>query len=220
MQHKLLTGSSLVIACIAAPIAAGASTVVDFTEAAKLNRDVISTPTDTQGLTFSSPHYHLNDDASPSFGGNVTPLGYLYVDGPKFGSPVTVTQTGGGLFSLLQLDSSKLWGNSAAAAAENLDNAEFLHLVGHRAGGSTVTADLALSFGFSTYTLNGFSNLESVLISGFVTNGTQDASWAIDNIIYAPVPEASTIYLMLAGLGALTAVCRLRRQAGKASRKT
>lgn len=205
---KSLTLVTVVALTLASVASAG---VVDFESTATANA-VLSGPTAVQGLTFTSDHYHIPDIVVGSYGGSVAPVKYLALDAPGLGFPVTVTQTGGGAFSVLSLDASQMWADSGAAAAAGFDNAQFLHLVGNINGGGTVTADLPLVFGFANFGLAGFTNLDSMVISGFVVGGTNNASWAVDNIEFSSVPEPGSWAALLLGLGGLSyAVSRRRR---------
>jgi hypothetical protein len=194
-----------IIACSATHIVSAAATfTVDFTGFLTANEPYY-TPQDIQGLRFSSAHFHVSDTSLPpgnSFGGQPTPTGFLYVDGPLFGFPVTVTKSGDGRFSVYSLDASHLFRDGVASARENLPNADFLRLVGN-SGSGMVTASLPLRFGFTSFSLQGFTDLDSLVISGFVVGGTQNASWAVDNIVFSPIPETSPTIMLLLGLGAL-----------------
>lgn len=205
--------STLIVAinCAMAPNAM--ATIVDF-QSINNGNNILSSPTDVQGLTFASDHFHIIDTASAcSFGGCVTPTNYLALDAPGLGFPVSVTLTGGGIFSVLALDASKMWADSIAAHNGGYDNADFLHLVGNLNGGGVVTHDLQLGFGFSPFTFSDLTNLDSMVISGFVTEGTNNASWAVDNINYltAAVPEPETYAMMLAGIGMMGFMVRRRK---------
>lgn len=205
--------SLTLVTVIALTLASLASAgVVDFESTSTANA-ILSGSTDVQGLTFTSGHYHILDSTSASFGGVVPPVKYLALDAPGLGLPVTVTLTGGGAFSVLSLDASQLWVDGAAAAAGGYANADFLHLLGNINGGGTVTTDLPLVFGFANFVLAGFNNLDSMVISGFVVGGTDNASWAVDNIEFgAPVPEPGSWAALLLGLGGLSyAVSRRKR---------
>jgi len=211
MKLQIWLGTLIVaINCAMAPNAM--ATIVDF-QSINNNNNILSTPTDVQGLTFASSHYHIINNSDCSFGGCVTPTNYLAEDGPGLGFPVSVTLTGGGIFSVLALDASKMWADSAAAHTGGFDNADFLHLEGNLNGGGVVTHDLQLGFGFSPFTFSDLINLDSMVISGFVTEGTNNASWAVDNINYltAAVPEPETYAMMLAGIGMLGFMVRRRK---------
>ena len=94
MKHQNLLGLLIfVFSWALAPFAAAAT--VDF-QSFSNNNAIITTPTDVQGLTFASNHFHIPNFDSGSFGGMVTPFNYLAVDGPGLGFPVSVTLTGGG----------------------------------------------------------------------------------------------------------------------------
>jgi hypothetical protein len=184
--------------------------IVTFESTATSNA-IETTANDVEGLTFNSSHYHFTDTQVSSFGGLVTPFKYMSLDAPELGSPVIVTLTGGGIFSVLSLDASQLWGDSAAAAAGNYNNADYLHLVGYISGGGVVTADLGLlAFGFNNYALSGFTNLDSMVISGFVVGGTSNASWAVDNMEFSAIPEPGTMMLLGSGLVGLVGYGRRR----------
>jgi len=154
-----------------------------------------------EGLDFTSDHYHIIDTPeSCAFGGCVTSPGrgkYLALDAPGLGKPVTITKTGGGTFSILQLTAGeRLFGDGAAAAAGGFPNADHLHLLGNYSGGGTVTADIDIRFCTGClYDLTGFNDLDSVVISGFVTGGTANASWAVDDIVFS-TPEPSSLILL------------------------
>ncbi len=207
---KSLTLVTVIALMLASVASAG---VVDF-ESTSTGNAILSGSTDVQGLTFTSSHYHIPDSVVGSYGGSVALVKYLALDAPGLGFPVTVTQTGGGAFSVLSLDASQMWGDSGAAAAAGYNNADFLHLVGNISGGGTVTTDLPLGFGFANFVLAGFNNLDSMVISGFVVGGTDNASWAVDNIEYASaVPEPGSWAALLLGLGSLSYAVSRRRKA-------
>jgi hypothetical protein len=205
---KSLTLVTVIVFTLASLASAG---VVDFESTATGNA-ILSGPTAVQGLTFTSAHYHIPDSVVGTYGGSVEPVNYLALDAPGLGFPVTVTQTGGGVFSVLSLDASQLWGDSGAAAAGGYANADFLHLLGNINGGGTVTADLQLGFGFTNFALTGFTNLDSMVISGYVVGGTDNASWAVDNIEFSSVPEPGSWAALMLGLGGLSyAIARRKR---------
>lgn len=206
---KSLTMVTVIAFTLASLASAG---VVDFESTATGNA-ILSGPTNVQGLTFTSAHYHIPDSVVSSYGGSVAPVNYLALDAPGLGFPVTVTQTGGGAFSVLSLDASQLWGDSSAAAAAGYANADFLHLLGNINGGGTVTADLQLGFGFTNFALAGFTNLDSMVISGYVVGGTDNASWAVDNIEFSSVPEPGSWAALMLGLGGLSYAVSRRKKA-------
>jgi hypothetical protein len=180
-------------------------------ESTATNNAIENGPKDVEGLTFDSNHYHFIQASSGSFGGMVGPFNYLGLDAPGLGQPVRVTLTGGGTFSVFSLDASREWADSAAAAAGGFSNADFLHLVGNISGGGTVSADFALLFGFQNFAFSGFTNLDSMVISGYVQGGPSNASWAVDNIEFASaVPEPGTMMLLGSGLVGLVGCGRRR----------
>jgi hypothetical protein len=163
----------------------------------------------TQGYTFTSEHFHINDaPGSCSFGGCTTLNGtqYVNVDGPQLGTAVVMTREGGGTFDVLSLQASKLFVDGTAAALANFVNADSILLIGALSGGGTVSVSVPLPAlpSYNSFTLPGtFVSLVSLTISGSVAGLTEDASWAIDNITVNDVPEPASVLLTAAGLAAL-----------------
>lgn len=163
----------------------------------------------TQGYTFTSAHFHINDTpASCSFGGCTTLNGtqYINVDGPQLGFSVVMTRQGGGTFNATSIQASRLFVDGTTSALANFPNADFLVLTGALSGGGTVSVSIPLPAlpGFNTFALPGtFVSLSSLTMSGEVTGLTDDASWAADGIDVTDIPEPATVLLTAAGLAML-----------------
>jgi hypothetical protein len=187
-----------------AGLASGA--VIDFNSVVNgsANADR-TTPLTTQGYTFTSAHFHINDTPGAcAFGGCTTLNGtqYLNLDAPQLGQPVVMTRAGGGSFNLNSLQASRLFVDGTASALLNFPNADTLELVGELSGGGTVSVSISLPAlpSFNSFSLPGtFINLLSLTISGSVDGVTDNASWAVDNIDVSDVPEPSTVLFAAGG---------------------
>src|SRR5436305_6220204 len=100
---------------------------------------VLDTPTTADGFIFSSDHYFLLG-ADPNAPGGCVPAPdacisngtqFLGVSGGTGGHPVTMTQSGGGTFSLTSLDAGRLFAVSLNRQLE---------VLGELQGGGTVSA--------------------------------------------------------------------------------
>ncbi len=88
-----------------------------------------------------------------------------------------------------------------------------LNLVGNLVGGGTVEQDLNWTSGTSEFeSLNGFNNLESLVISGLPSSGTGFP--VIDEMTFQVVPEPSSSVLLGSFLIAVS-IGRRRRQSGR-----
>ena len=192
--------AGLSIALMHAP----ANAAVDFNT--NVNPIANGTTVLSGGYSFSSPSYIgvMNSDSlglpqSSSVANNHTPMLVFSNTGQ-----VTVTQTGGGLFSLGSLDAGG-WLNGPIAGGLQLN------IVGHNTVAGDQFASLSLPpSSFAHITLSPlFTNLTSLTLS--VTGYTSFAFAAADNLTLAPVPEPETYALLLAGLGLLAAAARRRK---------
>ncbi|HRP27395.1 MAG TPA: FxDxF family PEP-CTERM protein, partial [Burkholderiaceae bacterium] len=126
---------------------------------------------------------------------------------------VTMTQAGGGLFSLDGLDVAELW-----RAGEPLNDFYQVSLTGNQFGGGVLSMLIELdgvadgpggANDFQTIALGGWTNLMSVTITGVnAVGGFGD--YSIDNLLVNVVPEPGTYALMLAGLGLVGFMARRR----------
>ncbi len=118
-------------------------------------------------------------------------------------SDITVTAGAGAVFSLSQLDLS------FGPFSHNDLNSDVTTVTGFLHGGGTITTDLTIGYGFTTYTLN-WTGLDSVVF-GQLQNSSEYIGF--DNINYsvAAVPEAATWAMLIAGFGLTGAAMRRRR---------
>ena len=146
--------------------------------------ETIFTTAEVDGFLFTSEHFHLMGDGY--FASNGTT--YLSYESGR-GRPITMSLVGGGTFALRGFDGAE----AVTTSPQDRPAAEAIRVVGYRADGSTVTAELWLdavhdggSAGsandFQPFTLSGaFSNLTSVVFTGIRTDG-RDGGIALDNL--------------------------------------
>ena len=128
------------------------------------------------------------------------------IAGAKFagnGAPpivITMSQVGGGAFSLGSFD--------AATGEANFTGGSTINLVGTFIGGGTISQNVVVTHSWASYALAGFTNLSSLSFS----NADAVAGISIDNLnsAVAAVPEPETYALMGLGLAALALVRRRR----------
>jgi hypothetical protein len=159
------------------------------------------------GFTFSTSSLQLvtnstlfkgsNDSNFLIFYSSVTPLGW------ESFAPTSASQ----LFNLNSID--------IAGYQTFGETSRVMNITGITYQGKTVTQSLNVEpFAFTTFTLNGFSNLKSVQLS--LASSTDYLYVAVDNInatfVPSPVPEPETYALLLAGLGLVGSVARRRAQ--------
>ena len=167
---------------------AGATTV-DFNSYSPLN--ACMTSISTGGLDFNGTvscngsYQYVWDGSSPN--GNGTPA--LIFAGFGTGSTMTMSQTGGGTFTLNSVDMTISWydGNPSETVLVN---------------GNPIT----LIQGLQTYNLNLTGT--SVTFSDLASGG---GYWLMDNVVYNSTPEPGTLALL--GSGMLAGVGMLRRKA-------
>ena len=143
------------------------------------------------GYTFHNPGASSDAAIIPlSAYQNRSGSAYYTWNSPAANNPITLTQVGGGLFSLTQLD-----------VGSKDDTASTFDIIGNLAGGGTIVDHVMNAANFSMLTLTGFDNLTSVnfkYISGDFG--------AIDNLHLnnSTVPEPASLALAglaLVGLG-------------------
>ncbi len=190
--------------------AAGAPAVlIDFEDVTIVGTNPIVTSTDSHGFNFSSGHHHeINDPGFSGVAGNGTQ--YILEEGGSLGQPITMTQIGGGAFSLFSLDGAEVFiGNSVGG----FPNATFLNVLGNLSGGGVVNASFELDGlldgngginDFQTFLLPAtFTDLASVVFSGSIPGGSTNAGISIDNLNTSggtSVPEPAPWALLAAAL--------------------
>jgi hypothetical protein len=168
----------------------------------------------SDGFLFTSPsdHFHLLNQVTPFADSGSTNLFIHDNGGANAGNSMTMTQVGGGTFSInIAWLSEGFIGFGAAT----------VHVVGNIFGGGTVTTDFRLDGiidgpgqvnDFQTFNFGAnWTNLASVNFTG-VGGTVNEHAWSIDNIeVNAPVPEPETYGMMLAGLGLMGFMILRRR---------
>jgi hypothetical protein len=171
------------------------------------------TAVSSEGFDFVGDHFHTIDNpTSPTLVSNGTPIYLLSEAESDLGRPITMTQAGGGTFSLLQFDGAETFVTGGIF--------QFINLVGVQADATVLNLQFALDgvkdgvggiADFQTF-LVGWTNLQSVTFSGALATGGL-GGFSIDNIVVdqVAVPEPATLLLLAGGLGAAAARRRARR---------
>ena len=155
-----------------------------------------------------SPHWsatHYGDTSGFAFNGTDYWMGY-----PITGSPLTMSQVGGGAFTLDSFDMVSWVDGHYGYGGTATDT---VTITGNLSGGGSISQTLSLFYGqyhnsstqvgndFTTYSMAGFNNLSSVTISpGYLPYLAMD-NFNVSTV--AAIPEPSIYALMLAGLAAL-----------------
>jgi hypothetical protein len=165
---------------------------VTFNSFPVVDNDIQSGTHAIEGYNFTSAHWHVINDFFPGIS-QPTDGQYLGLDGPTLAFPITMSQVGGGSFSLLDFMGNELWNS----VPPGFPNATSIELTGNVHGGGTVTTSLALDGDptvWQHFVVN-WNNLDSVVFSGNL-----DYSIAIDSINVVSVPEPSTLLISALGL--------------------
>jgi hypothetical protein len=206
MNTLKLWKSAAVTAVLSIALVHGpAIAAVDFDTHANPMIMATGVPVLSGGFSFSSPGAIgvVSGDSFPTYGvNNHTPMLVFANNGQ-----VTITQVGGGLFSLGSLDVGG-WFNLPA-----VNNAQ-LNIVGHSLSGNQTAYSSLSTTSFAHVTLSPlFTGLSSLTLS--ITGVPNSPVYAaIDNLVLTPVPEPETYALLLAGLGLLAVVGRRRKTLG------
>jgi hypothetical protein len=200
-----IAGMVLSIAVLSASVAVAADNVViGFEDPSQTNID-IQTYTEN-GFTLTNNNYvsgsysalilTVNDysipgNSSSQFFGMCTADGTNAYGQPCSPTPITMTlaKNGGGAFSLTALDAANL-------LIEN--NNGQLTLTGHLRGGGTITDTLSIGNTWTTFSLNGFSNVNSIDI--LASGGIYAALFDNMSVNPTPTPIPAAAWLLGSGL--------------------
>ena len=212
---------AIAVAAVVGSAATGFASTITFDTVSGAGNPQMTTLT-TQGFTFTSGHFHaIGDPSLALFGGDISD-GTVYIaeEAGGLGQPITMTEVGGGAFTLNGFDGGPNFMDGAAAAAGGVPNASEIDVVGTLFGGGPVRAALTLNgtSSFQTLSVGGsFVNVTSVTFSGkSVTGGTGGIS--LDNIVVngavaAPLPTSAGLGILgLVGAAGMS-VARRRRLA-------
>ena len=206
-MRNIIHTAGLVTAGLLVALWPAAAEVITFDSYPVSDNDLQSGTITTQGFNFTADTFYIVNAPGDCAGGCVD-------DGSQFlastGSTVTVTNPRNIGFSLAGLDSARLFLTPGGIAS--LPNADTLNLLGTLMNGSTVSTSLTLPLegSFQTFAIGGFDDLKSLAISG-TANGVGGASWALDNLVVAAVPEPAALMAMCGALGLVLALASRRR---------
>lgn len=207
-------------ACLIGFIAMGSARAqtITFDSVPSAGNPEITTLT-TQGFLFTSGHFHVIGDSFATLVGNGTV--FIAEEAGALGLPITMARVSGAPFSLLSFEGAE----DFVAPQINYPIADFIDVLGTRAGGETVSASFALDGlrdgvggipDFQNFALpDTFLNVSSVVFSGRRANGGAGAI-ALDNIRVGSavnvgiIPEPSSALIGVALL-AFCASARRRR---------
>jgi len=182
-----------------APLTAASASVITFDSLSAVGNPGLTSLT-TQGMTFTSDHFH--EVGSPeicAFGGCVNDgSNYIAEEAGILGFPIVMTADSGSSFSLSGFDGAELFLNSMQAATgmpffpSAFPNANRISVLGMLSAGGTVSAVFSLDGlkdgigiggqpDFQSFSLTGFTGLDSVTFSGLTPAGGPGA-FALDNI--------------------------------------
>jgi hypothetical protein len=189
MKLKVLAAAAaLSLAAVAGATRAGVVTFDDAAGNAIVDKCVSSFS--DQGLTFTGSYCMGVWALNPNGNGTNSLIYDPYVGGG--GGPLTITKTGGGAFSLGDVDLSVSWYDSNPTETITING-----------------SPLTISQTYATYDL-GLTDVTSVTISGVASQG---GYWLADNLNFsAGVPEPASWATMLIGLFGLGAVMRASRR--------
>lgn len=206
LQHKLQRGLLATASALACMAAQAQSVTMTFDDIADLNGTASA-----YGVQFqhsSNTHFMLNGATYiPGYtAGNA--LGYYALTGAT--ESISLVPTAPGTFALHSLD---LGGFYNFLPGETLS----IHITGQRANGSVVNASQSFSVtqgqvsSYGPAVFSGFTGLQSLTFSG--VGGSNARYVGVDNIAITitPVPEPTTLAMLLAGLGLVGATVRRRQ---------
>jgi hypothetical protein len=196
-----LTGWSLPALAFAATFVAASpanASVIDFQSIATGTCVSVGNSFTTQGFTFSTgaSNFFSCDGTR-----NDLPSNGTITVGSESPTVTTMTQFGGGAFSMQSIDLGELFTSQTGPHQ--------VQIAGNVSGGGTVSATFDLDnindgvggvADFQTFLLpSSFDNLQSVVLTG--TLPTDDPRFMFDNIVVdagelAPVPEPTTVLLL------------------------
>jgi len=178
--------------------------------------NAIQTFVTSTGYDFNGGHFHIIDSPGP-FARNAS-TSYLAAEkANNLGQPVTMTQIGGGTFTLNQVDVAELW-----LPGDPLNDFFYVYITANRLIGGPLSMLVTLDgirdgaggvADFQLVTFIGWTGLTDVTFTGRNAAGAF-GDYSIDNIVVdsEAVPEPASLTLLVLGSLSLLAGAIRKRQ--------